>query len=195
MTKQRKILDSETSPIEVYSISDRMIGLTGTLGMTLAPGVKHEYSTEIWDRDIDKDLERLQNYYGVDLLITLLEEHEFQDLRMFGFIERVKRYDMDHIWFPIPDTSVPRNMSRFANLVTRIIDALSNGQTVVVHCMAGLGRSGLVAASCLTALGLTPAQAISLVRSVRPGAIDPKEQESFVAAFNSYVRGSMQRRS
>jgi len=195
MTKQRKILDSETSPIEVYSISNRMIGLTGTLGMTLAPGVKHEYRTEIWDRDIDKDLERLQNYYGVDLLITLLEEHEFQDLRMFGFIERVKRYDMDHIWFPIPDTSVPRNMSRFANLITRIIDALSNGQTVVVHCMAGLGRSGLVAASCLTALGLTPAQAISLVRSVRPRAIDPKEQESFVAAFNSYVRGSVQRRS
>jgi protein-tyrosine phosphatase len=195
MTKERIILDSENCPIEVYSVAKRITGLTGILGMTVAPGVKHEYSTEIWDRDIDKDLDRLQNYYEVDLLITLLEQHEFQDLRMFDFIERLKQYDIDHIWFPIPDTSVPRNIPRFANLVTRIIDALSNGQTVVVHCMAGLGRSGLVAASCLTALGFTPAHAIAVVRSVRPGAIDPREQESFVAAFNSYLRAYAQRRS
>ena len=195
MNKERKILDSETCPIQVYSLDNRITGLTGILGLTVAPGVKHEYSTEIWDRDIDKDLERLQSYYGIDLLITLLEEHEFQDLRMFGFIERLQQYDMDHIWFPIQDTSVPRNIPRFAKLVTRIIDVLSNGQTVVVHCMAGLGRSGLVAASCLTALGFTPAQAIAVVRSVRPGAIDPKEQESFVATFDSYLRSSVQRKA
>lgn len=187
MKDTAKIIISETHPITVDFLPPETIGLPGTLGLTLAPGVKHTYPTEIWDRDLDEDLARLRDQYRTDLLVTLLEEHEFEILSIPTFRERVKAHGINHICFPIIDTSVPSSIDKFAVLVRRIVLALSEGETVIIHCMAGLGRSGLVAASCLTAIGFTPQEAISKVREVRPGAIKPPQQEEFVTLFKTYI--------
>lgn len=182
-----KIITSETLPIKVDLLPAETIGLPGNLGLTLAPGVKHTYNTEIWDRDLDKDLEYLRDQYHIDLLVTLLEEHEFESLYIPTFRERVKAHGINHICFPITDTSVPSSIDEFAKLVKRIVHALSEGHTVIIHCMAGLGRTGLVAASCLTSLGFTPQEAISKVREARPGAVKPPQQEEFVTMFKNYI--------
>lgn len=49
-----------------------------------------------------------------------------------------------------------------------------------MHCRAGLGRTGTVAARLLVEHGARPADAIALVRTVRPGSIETVEQESYV---------------
>ncbi len=71
-------------------------------------------------------------------------------------------------------------------LVTWIRDAARTG-TVTVHCLGGLGRSGLVAACALVDDGVDPDQAIASVREHRsPRAVETAAQESFV---RSYGRG------
>ena len=54
---------------------------------------------------------------------------------------------------------------------------------MVVHCLAGLGRSGTVAARLLIELGHDPDEAIRRVRLARPGAIQSAAQEHYLLAL------------
>ena len=54
------------------------------------------------------------------------------------------------------------------------------GESVVVHCRGGLGRTGLVAARLLVELGESPVSALVRVRAARPGAVETVEQEKYV---------------
>lgn len=64
----------------------------------------------------------------------------------------------------------------------RAVEALENGGKVLCHCRAGRGRSGMVAAALLVAGGLPPDEAIRLVRTARPGAVETPGQEDWVRA-------------
>jgi protein-tyrosine phosphatase len=84
---------------------------------------------------------------------------------------------MQVVWFPIRDISVPTCMQSFAAFIETLCTHLRAGCTVVVHCMGGLGRTGLVAAACLVALTeMTPREAFAVVRLARPGTIQTFEQ-------------------
>jgi protein-tyrosine phosphatase len=156
--------------------------------MTFAPGKKHHGMYALWDRDLDLDLARLRAEYNTDLLVSLIEEHEFASLQIADLRERVTQYDMEMLWYPIPDGSVPTSIEELAETVRRIVDALRRGQTVVIHCMGGLGRTGLVAAACLLATtSLTPRQAIEIVRRARENTINAYGQEEYIARFRRFL--------
>jgi len=82
-------------------------------------------------------------------------------------------------------------IEELAEAVNRIVKALGEGQTVVIHCMGGLGRTGLAAAACLMATAdLVPREAIEIVRQARAGTIEPGEQERYVERFRRFLDGS-----
>ena len=54
------------------------------------------------------------------------------------------------------------------------------GESVVVHCRGGLGRTGLIAVRLLVELGESPVSALVRVRAARPGAVETVEQEKYV---------------
>ncbi|HMU75943.1 MAG TPA: protein-tyrosine-phosphatase, partial [Elusimicrobiota bacterium] len=59
------------------------------------------------------------------------------------------------------------------------------GARVAVHCVGGLGRSGLVAACFLKSRGASTDEAIVEVRRVRsPRAVESAVQEQFVTNFH-----------
>ena len=59
---------------------------------------------------------------------------------------------------------------------------------VLVHCGAGLGRSGTVAAAYLVKCGYEPKAAIARVREVRPFSIETREQEQSVSDYAERLR-------
>jgi atypical dual specificity phosphatase len=83
------------------------------------------------------------------------------------------------------DFSVPHSIAATRTLCADILSALRRGDVVCVHCGAGLGRTGLVAACVLLAANgsLTADDAIARVRETRRGTIETSGQEAFVAAF------------
>ncbi|MBD2092681.1 cyclin-dependent kinase inhibitor 3 family protein [Microcoleus sp. FACHB-1515] len=159
------------------------VPIAGRIGLTLAPGKRNMGMTAHWQRDLAVDLDRLRDCYQPDWLVSLLEPHELEFLQIPDLFEQAQARGMQIRHFPIPDFSVPRSMDQFTLLVQNILATAAAGKTIVIHCKAGLGRSGLVAASCLVALGSTPAEAFQLVRRSRPGTIETAEQEAFVQAF------------
>jgi protein-tyrosine phosphatase len=74
-------------------------------------------------------------------------------------------------------------MQELIELVELILATAKQGKTIVVHCRAGLGRSGLVIAACLVALGYSPKEAFTIVRQARPGSVETEEQEAYVYKF------------
>ena len=54
------------------------------------------------------------------------------------------------------------------------------GQSLVVHCRGSLGRTGLIVARLLIALGEAPRKALEQVRAARPGAVETRAQEQYV---------------
>ena len=174
---------SETDPIRVALLPRDLVDLPGRIGLTFAPGKKHRSITGEWCRDLDKDLDRLCQAYGAGVLVSLVEDSELEVLGIPELFERSEAHGMQVVRFPIPDGGVPGSLEDFSQLVERILGTARAGRNVVIHCRGGLGRSGLVAAACLAALGAGAAEAIAAVRRVRLGTVENPRQERFVADY------------
>ena len=70
------------------------------------------------------------------------------------------------IWYPIQNFRAPSARSVMP-VVRMISDRLERGEGVVMHCAAGQGRAGTMAACVLMALGESPADAVRTVASHR----------------------------
>ena len=84
---------------------------------------------------------------------------------------------------PITDGGVPTDPDAFRALVMTVLGHAHAGKNVVIHCRAGLGRTGLLAAACLVAVGIQPDDAIGVVRATRKNTIETLQQEAYVRAF------------
>jgi protein-tyrosine phosphatase len=152
--------------------------------MTFAPGkVQLDGQSGRWHRDLQIDLARLRETYKTDVLVSLVEDHELADLKIGRLREEASQAGIMVVRFPIPDVSVPASMEATQFLVASIVNELSVGRVVVIHCKGGLGRTGLVAACVLVRLGAPAAGAVAAVRSVREGTIETLRQERFVHEF------------
>ena len=128
------------------------------------------------------------SYFGDSLLHDLTT---FRDLGI-GLVVTLTEHPLDAaaleqsglrgIHLPIPDMTPPDQevIDRFICLVD---EAGRQGQATLVHCRAGLGRTGTIVACYLARGGLAADEAIDRVRQMRPGSIETVEQEEAVRIF------------
>ena len=77
---------------------------------------------------------------------------------------------------PIEDFEAP-SPDQFDKCLAVIERARSNRMGVLIHCRAGKGRTGTVLAGYFVVQGMSSAEAIEHVRSLRSGSIETLEQE------------------
>jgi protein-tyrosine phosphatase len=161
-------------PLRIDFLTTEETGLAGRLGLTSAANL---------------ELARLRDEHAARRLITLLEADELARLGLADLVTRAGAAGLDVLHAPIADGGVPPSPAAAVGLVGRIAAAMTSGETVIVHCRAGLGRTGTVAACTLVGLGREAAEAIAVVRRVRPGTVENARQEAFVEAFGRIARG------
>jgi atypical dual specificity phosphatase len=83
----------------------------------------------------------------------------------------------DQVMFPIVDFGVPGDRAAFLGLVNSIAADLRRGVNILLHCAAGIGRTGTVASCVLVALGLTPDEAARRVDKAGSYAERPEQVE------------------
>ena len=165
-------------PINNYSITWLPIEReTNLLGLSHCPG---KFFTSHMDlSNIKKDGEFI-NSNGVELIVSLLTDNEIKSLGIQDFESIWTKLNIKNIKFPIRDLSSPRpdQLRTFKELIKIILSFIHKSRPVLIHCNAGLGRSGLVAAVVCKELKIP--NAINFVRSNRKGAIENEAQENFI---------------
>ena len=73
------------------------------------------------------------------------------------------------VWFPIPDLDAPP-IDAFTALLGDLHGRIVRGDTLLVHCGAGIGRAGTTAAALLMAMGFERERAVAHVGAHRPMA-------------------------
>lgn len=185
---------SVTDPIEVFWVEAAAHGTPGRLGLTFAPG-KHGPANAVggaWRRDLDLDLERLREHHEVDLLVSLMEPHEYETLGIPDLFRRARAVGMRVRHLPIEDGCVPTagQTTDVVKLVAEVRDALQEGRSVAVHCRGGLGRTGTIVALVVASFGHAPGDAIGIVRETQPRAIENARQEAYVADALPFLAGA-----
>ena len=77
----------------------------------------------------------------------------------------------------------PPSQEALSNAVKHVRSEIEKGNVVVVHCLAGQGRTGSVlSAYMIEFLGKDPDEAISQLRKARPGSVE-RSQEGAVREY------------
>ena len=183
----KTIKTSESTPICVDFLTSELLQQPGQIGLTMAPGKQDEEINVIWNRNLQDDLERLKEHYGVKRLVCLLAAEELNHLGIPNLLSEAQAHGITSEYLPIPDDGLPESLEAFLTLVNKLINAVSSGETILIHCKGGRGRTGMLAAACLVELGFSPEDAIASVRQVRSGALTSATQRDFIHNFNSLV--------
>jgi protein-tyrosine phosphatase len=181
---------SRSDPIRVDFLPQPLLDTPGRIGMTFAPGKKDHGMYALWDRDLGADLGHLVDEYRAAVLVSLIEDSELELLAIRDLAAKAESVGLELLRFPFRDAGIPASVDAGDAIVGAVLDAAFSGRNVVIHCRGGLGRTGLVAACCLVALGFDPADAIVHVRAARSGAVETRGQEQFIHAFARERRGT-----
>lgn len=91
--------------------------------------------------------------------------------------------------FPIGDfgTPQPAQQGDWRTLSHDLHARLDQGENVVIHCRAGLGRTGMVVLRLMVERGEDPATALHRLRQARPGTVERPAQFDWAAQGTARV--------
>ncbi len=151
----------------------------GKLGLCGCPGTLLDSNNQ--KIRIENTLKILKNHH-IDIIVSLLEISELKSLGCDNLIKEIKLNNFVWFHFPIIDFNIPtKNSLLKLNLLLSDLERfLKKEKNIIIHCKAGLGRTGTIASLLLAKLGISPKDAVQYIRKYRPGSIDTDEQKNFV---------------
>lgn len=106
---------------------------------------------------------------GIDSILSLTED---------PLPESWRPPSMDYMHIPMKDKEPPEQKS-LAAAAERIETELDSGRIMLVHCQAGKGRTMcVIGAQLIRSKGMGADEAMGFLRSLRPGAIESRQEES-----------------
>lgn len=121
---------------------------------------------------------------GVGTLVSMLPRDEEAWLELEHEAAVCQKLGLRFVSFPVTDHSVPDDAAALATQALSLAGEVRAGRGVAVHCYAGIGRSAVMAASVLRALGLSAEEAFTRLSRARGLLVpDTVEQRAFVEAL------------
>jgi hypothetical protein len=117
---------------------------------------------------------------GIVTFVDLTEEGEYG---VPAYVEQLG--DLEYVRFPIRDRGVPTNEQMTA-ILDYVDTSLAQGRKVYLHCLGGIGRTGMTVACHLIRGGSTPADALASIAQWRGDDIrspETDEQRLFVESW------------
>lgn len=121
--------------------------------------------------------------FGPSLVISMTPLDEMRSWEAERLGSDLKDHDISWRHLPIPDFGAPGEAVRQAwpAVAAEAKAALAQGQRVLVHCMGGCGRSGMIALRLMVEAGEAPEAALERLRVVRPCAVETDGQFAWAA--------------
>jgi protein-tyrosine phosphatase len=91
---------------------------------------------------------------------------------------------MRYTSFPIADRDVPQKVDALA-LAADLFREISEGEHVVIHCRAGVDRTGIIASAVLIQAGCSSGEAIHMILFARGSLVpDTEEQGDWIRSLD-----------
>jgi ADP-ribosyl-[dinitrogen reductase] hydrolase len=164
----RRKRTSDTDPLRIDWLSTPCPD--ARISLTLCPGKKQQNGVFAhWDRDLTADLGVVHDS-DARILVSLIQDKELKALGVPALGREAEALGLEWHHLPITDMGVPDKTfeTRWTCEGHRLRRCLARRESLVLHCMGGLGRTGTVAARLLVEFGVTPEEAITRVREARP---------------------------
>ena len=103
---------------------------------------------------------------GLAVVVCLTPRDEIEELSP-DYADAIRRGGTAYEWLhvPVPNFGVPPDAHAFRGAIERLARRIRSGEAVLMHCAAGMGRTGSAAACVLKALGLPSSEALARVRA------------------------------
>jgi protein-tyrosine phosphatase len=120
-------------------------------------------------------------------VLTLTPDQELSQHGAEQLPIMLKRLGLPWHHFPIEDYGIPAasQTERWSDLSLRLHQFLDDDRKVLIHCYAGIGRSGMIALRLMVERGADPIEALAQIRHIRPGAVErPAQYDWALAGIN-----------
>lgn len=143
----------------------------GQLGLCALPGRDGTYAADL----------AAVVAFNPALVLSLVEVHEYARHNAARLQQDLAELGIAQISFPIRDFGTPDNR-HWPAMSHRLHAALQSGDRVLIHCLAGCGRTGMIALRLMVEAGENPDAALARLREVRPCAVETKAQHRWALA-------------
>ncbi len=147
-------------------------GIKGSVHLTSMPGRYHDIqdSLEAWNA-LKKSAGREKM-----CLLSLTDDAEIR-VKSPEFAKSLQAglWEGRRVSSPIPDFGIPADEPAFRKVIVDLAHDVRDGTHLVIHCGAGIGRTGMAAVCLLAALGLPLADAGRAVRAAGSGPETPAQ--------------------
>ncbi len=146
---------------------------TGSLILTPCPGTK--------DADLSTSLQQLKSQ-GAVAVVTALDDHELAEKQVSALGDLVGQLGMKWFQIEIEDDCAPDQFfaAKWQQINDELHGVLNQGGKVVLHCMGGSGRTGILAAHILLEKGWTLPKVIEEIQTLRPNAFQKPSQLDYI---------------
>ena len=115
--------------------------------------------------------------FGIRQVVSLLETDEAEVFDLHDEAALCEKNGMRFIHYPICDRSLPESLDDFVEFTHQIFRDVESGVSTVVHCLAGIGRSGITACGVLIHSGMTAEGAFDQITEARGLQVPDTEQQ------------------
>jgi protein-tyrosine phosphatase len=134
---------------------------------------------------IEDEFSMIANW-GINRIVSLLEHQEAIEVGLGKERQLAEKNAMEFISYPIPDRGLPVSLNEYLNFTKRLYHEAAGGLHTVIHCRAGIGRTGLIAAGVLLHCGFEPKEAFEHISQKR-GVVVPDTEEQVNFVVKSYA--------
>jgi protein tyrosine phosphatase (PTP) superfamily phosphohydrolase (DUF442 family) len=132
------------------------------------------------------DLAALKNG-GIDILVSFLPGYEAEEMGLSDEAGLAAEAGLEYIAYPMLDRTVPTDLADFRELVNRLAGEVRAGRRVGAHCRGCIGRSTVLIASLMIALGAEAETALAQIERARGFQVpDTPEQLSWILSFSPH---------
>jgi protein-tyrosine phosphatase/nicotinamidase-related amidase len=163
--------------LRVYFLATERSG-PGRVGLTVLPGRRD------WQRHLDEDIVALREQ-GIDAVVCLVPQDELERYGVPALLGAYEGAGLERLHLPLLDQQ-GASAATLHEASAWIEARVGAGRSVLVHCVGGLGRSGMIAAAWLCSRGASATEALACVRAARgPRAVETAVQEQCVRGFGA----------
>lgn len=155
----------------------------GNLIMSGIPGhyIDLDGSLGLCELSLTQEMSRFRRY-DVTMLIGLVDDEELGCLAYEDIIDAARQAGIRLFRLPLRDftTPTPSQEAVWSGLMEHALPIVRHGGSVGLHCMAGIGRSGMMAGCLLVRLGMPAQDAMARIRASQPEALETDEQVAYL---------------